>query len=204
MVSWPVPPDFMRFRTYRRCPVMINVKGSQLFVNGPQPKGRPLMKYAIVLPMIYFGAYLCASTLICKAWAAAATSEKLTDALDKTRRQKQVKELRERDRIDRLQLDQQLDQSQRGLDQLRRHTAEPSTSDRRQRVDQSQRNLDQLKNDRLLNDVQKDIQLNRVERESNPLRQQEQIKDYQRQQQIDFLQQQQQKLQLQREIDRLR
>ena len=101
-------------------------------------------------------------------WAA---TDPLRQERTHANQQKQVNELTQREQLEALQRAQDLNQTQRQLDQLRNQAASRpglAAQPRAQQLNETQKRLDQLQLEQQLNRVQQDLKLNEIEREPNP------------------------------------
>ena len=151
--------------------------------------------------MIYMTLIIFGMTQPGGAEAGADQLEKILQEQTQAQQQLKAKHLKDRERIEQLKRDQQVNQAQQGLDQIKRRQADPPISGTPQAA---QRQLDQLKTTQQLQSLQTGQQLNRIRRESDPLRQRQQINDLERRQRILSLKEQLQRNQRRVDMERFR
>ena len=152
-------------------------------------------------------ASLLLSTFLLAHTALWAATDQLRNEPTPATQQEQVDELHQRTQLENLKRAQELNQTQRQLDQLRQQdSSRPglAAQPREQQLNQTQRQLDQLKHEQQLNRVQHELKMNQIEREQNQFRRQEQIRELQLQQQMQFLQDQSRTKLMQQDLNRLR
>ena len=159
------------------------------------------MKLLMPVPAsLLLSTFLLAHTAL---WAA---TDQLRNEPTPATQQEQVDELHQRTQLENLKRAQELNQTQRQLDQLRQQEASrPNLAAplREQKLNETQRQLNQLQQEQQLNRLQQELQLNHIEREHNPLRQ-EQLRELQLQQQMQSLQEQSRTKLMQQDLNRLR
>jgi len=148
---------------------------------------------------------LLLSTVLLASTARWAATEPLRKEWTQATQQKQVNELYQREQLEHLTRAQELNQTQRQLDQLRQQEANRpgvAAQPRAQQLHETQKQLDQLKLEQQLNRVQHELKLNEIAREQHPFRRQEQIRELQLQQHMQFLQDQSRTKLMQQNLNR--
>jgi hypothetical protein len=152
-------------------------------------------------------ASLLLSTVLLASPARWATTDPLRQERTHAIQEAHVNELNQREQLEALKRAQNLNHTQRQLDQLRHQAASrsgPAAQPRAQQLHETQKQLDQLKLEQQLQRVQHELQLNHIEREHNPWRRQDQLRALELQQQLQFQQEQSRIKLLQQELNRLR